>query len=140
MRKPQDWAVALIPIFLDDLSDGTVKGYTSWQQTIVIGKDSADEDVRNRFYKALSEITWLPPSIRTSALKQLGSSLSKKQRASKRGETLALRHLINEAKARMRKQGKRKKGRRIHDDAVAEVAEQQGMSESALRKQLQRYK
>jgi hypothetical protein len=47
--------------------------------------------------------------------------------------------MINEAKARMRKQGERKKGG-IHDAAVAEIAEGTGFTVEALRKQLQRHK
>jgi hypothetical protein len=103
-----------------------------------MGKDT-NEDERKRFYKALLEIDWLPANLRSAILRELGSSLRKQNRGFKQGETLALRHMINEAKARMRKQGERKKGG-IHDAAVAEIAEGTGFTVEALRKQLQRHK
>src|SRR5262249_51511712 len=67
---------------------------------------------------------------------ELGGSVREYKRQLKHSETQFLRMLVNEAKARMRKNGERPKGG-IDDAALDEVAEQEGLpSGAALKKQL----
>jgi hypothetical protein len=106
---------------------------------LLIGKGADEAEQKRRFYEALLHIPWLPSRFRSAILKELGSSLRKQQRDFKRVETLALRFMINEAKARMQKQGRRERGG-IHDAAVREIAQMVGMTPEALTKQLQRHK
>ena len=136
--EPPDWLVALVPLFFHESNDGSLTARVSWRQTIFMDKHT-NEDDRKRFYKALLKIDWLPSSIRGGIQKELGSSLRKQKHDFKHGETVALRHMIKETKARLRKQGERKRGG-IYDAAVAEVAERTGVTVEALKKQLQRYK
>jgi hypothetical protein len=123
------WTVALVPLLAR-------KSF----QIIFMARINPNKDERKLFYTALLQIDWLPDTLRSAILRELGSSLRQHKREFKRSEIVELRHLVDAAKARMRKNGERPKGG-IDDAALDEVAEQQGLSSgAALKKQLQRYK
>jgi hypothetical protein len=133
MRKPQAWMIALQGLSFDDAA-GTCRVV----KTIGIACRSSDDEERQLLYKTLLELKWLPSRIRSAILKELSSSLRTVQRDYAGGRAEALRCMIDEAKARMRKQRMRKKGG-IHDAAVAEIAEHCGITPETLKKQLQRH-
>jgi hypothetical protein len=104
---------------------------------LLIGKD--EDEQKRGLYEALLHIGWLPSRFRGAILRELGSSLRQQQQGYAKGYALIRRHLIKEAKARLRKQGERRRGG-IHDAAVDEVAKRFGVKPGTLKKQLQRQK
>jgi hypothetical protein len=118
--KPPDWLAAAVV-----------------RLRLLIGKD--EDEQKRGLYEALLRIDWLPSRFRSAILRELGSSLQKEKRGFKQVEAVVLRFMIKEAKARMRKNGERKKGG-IHDAAVAEIAERFGITVENLKKRLQRHK
>jgi hypothetical protein len=131
MTSTKLWTVALVPLLA-----GKSKSF----QIIVMDRIKPNERERKHFFTALLQIDWLPDTLRGAVLKELGSSLRKHRHEFKRSETMRLRALVKEVKARMRKNGERPKGG-IDDAALDEVAEREGLpSGVALEKQLQRYK
>lgn len=94
---------------------------------------------QKRFYEALLELPWLAPSIRRLVLKQLGRSQRAENVEYERGRTLAMRAMINERKAAMKKKGERPRGG-IHEAAIAAIANEQGLSVAALKWRLRSLK
>ena len=66
-----------------------------------------------------------------------GLSLQKQKRQVENARTQTLKFLVDECKARMRRNGERPRGG-IHDAAVAEVAARQGMKAEALKQRITR--
>ena len=94
---------------------------------------------QKRFYQALLELQWLAPSIRRLILKELGRSQRAENVEYERGRTLAMRAMINERKAVMKKKGERPRGG-IHEAAIAAIANEQGLSVTALKWRLRNLK
>jgi hypothetical protein len=86
--------------------------------------------LRRAFYQGLLDIEWLPSKIRGAVMSELGLPLQE-------ARTLALNVLVDECKARMRKNGEQPRGG-IHDSAVAEIAARQGMTAEALTQRITR--
>ncbi len=125
------WVVSLVP-------SHEITSDIYWRRTVFMPwADSEDE--RKRFYKGLLEIPWLPPTIRRPVMAELGLSLRKQKRGYEEGRTAALRCLIKERKECLQKQGERPRGG-IHEQAIADIAREQGMTVDALKKRLQRQK
>jgi hypothetical protein len=91
------------------------------------------------FYEALLELPWLAPSIRRLILKELGRSQRAENVEYERARTLVMRAMINERKAVMKKKGERPRGG-IHEAALAEIANEQGLSVAALKWRLRNLK
>lgn len=113
----------------------------SWKHAIVVdeGGTSSHEAFYETFYEALLAIPWLPPKVRGVVMGELGRSLRKEKRDIEYARTVTLRVLINERKKRLREKGQVPRGG-VHEKAVEEIAAAQGMTVSALKKRLQRYK
>jgi hypothetical protein len=92
-----------------------------------------------RFHRELLHMPWLSPRICRAIKADICGSVREYDRQIKRNEAVALRLLVDAAKARMRKNGERPRGG-IEAAALDEVAEQQDLpSGDALRKRLQRH-
>jgi hypothetical protein len=113
----------------------------SWEHTIVMdgGGTSPHETFYETFYEALLAIPWLPPKVRGVIMGELGRSLRKEKRDIEYARTATLSVLINERKKRLREKGQHPRGG-VHEKAVEEIAQRQGMTVAALKKRLQRYK
>jgi hypothetical protein len=109
------------------------------QHALVVKKA---KQILRLYREMLRDISWrsFSPRVRDALKADFSGSVREYDRLIKHAETSMLRILVDEAKARMRKNGERPKGG-IDDAALDEVAEQQGLpSGDALKKQLQRYK
>ena len=131
-NKHTRWAAALVPY------DEITCQVTNWRHTVFMDANTSKGE-RKRFYESLLEIKWLSPKVRYAVMGELGLSLRKQKRDYQEGRTAALRHMVNEAKARMRNNGERPP-EGIHNAAVLEVAGRQGMTVPGLKKLFQRYK
>ena len=96
-----------------------------------------DESVRRSFYKALLKIEWLPSKIRSEVMSELGLLLQKRKSDIEKARTLTLKVLVDECKARMRKNREQPRGG-IHEAAVAEIAARQNMKAEALKQRITR--
>jgi hypothetical protein len=112
---------------------------TTFKLRRVVMVSGASEDERKAFYEALLKESWLSPEVRYAVLKALGRSLRRQKVDFNYGAAVALRHLIAEEKARMKKAGQRPRGG-VHEAAVDRVARRQGVSTDALKKHLQRHR
>jgi hypothetical protein len=110
-----------------------------WEGAVVIASREETEANRKLFYETVSKIDWLPDPLRRAILRALGTSPREQEREVMERKTAGLRYLINQTKARMRKNGERPWGG-INDAAFDEVAKQVGRKSDALRQQLKRYK
>jgi hypothetical protein len=124
------WAAALVPY--DEITCDVLR-------PTVFMDDDVGEDEQKRFYKSLLKIRWLAPNVRYAVMMELGLSLREQRRQYEKGRTAALHYSVKEAKERMRKNGERPRGG-IHEAAVAEIAQRQGMTAAALKKHFQRHK
>ena len=87
----------------------------------------------------LDDISWLPPKVRNAIKRELGRSPLEEDAGITMALTLTHRALINERKARMRRNGDRPHGG-IHEAAIEEIAREQGLSVAALKWRLRQYK
>ena len=108
------------------------------RRTDSLGQDDS-KSKQKCFYYSLLEISWLSPKIRRAVMAELGLSSREQNRRIEQARTATLRVLINERKTQMRANGERPRGG-IHDAAVTEIAGEQSMTITALRKRLERYK
>jgi hypothetical protein len=118
-----------------DGSDPSSARSTGYRRTF-IDQDCVNED-RERFYNALLKINWLAPKIRYAILKELGLSQQEQNRQIEEAVTTTLRHMIAETQERLRRNGQRPRGG-VRAQAIAEIAESQGMSVEALERRLER--
>jgi hypothetical protein len=136
-----------LKVFFDDnLTGGDIELFLAYNKLV----ESADRVIEAYakspkpaqlwFHQVLLQLPWLSPQMRRAIKVELSGGVREYERQLKHSETQVLRWLVNEAKARMRKNGERPKGG-IHDAAIDEVSDQVGKrSGDALRKQLQRHK
>ena len=76
---------------------------------------------RSRRAPLLDDISWLPPKVRNAIKRELGRSPLEEDAGITMALTLTHRALINERKARMRRNGDRPHGG-IHEAAIEEIA------------------
>jgi hypothetical protein len=140
-EKPDGWALMLVPFsFIDGCDDITgeprMTVETHMRQAVVMKYKKTTAEQR-QFYQSLLEIGWLPSALRRVVMEELGLSPRHQNRRIEEAETITLRHLINERKRAMRAEGQRPRGG-VHEAAVAEIADQQGMKVPALKQRLRR--
>ena len=99
--------------------------------------DDANETQRKDFYEALLKIDWLAPKVRYAVMRELGRSQRAANVARERGKTLAIRARINERKNLMKKKNERPRGG-VHEAALAEEAEELGITVAALEGRLRK--
>lgn len=147
MTAKLDWRVAIIgydPIrwleYLDRYarqpSEQTRLMHDGRRETH-FAQDIDDTSLRRSFYQALLQIEWLPSTIQNAVMSELGLSAQKRKSDVEKARTITLKFLVNEAKARMRRNGERPSGG-IHAAAVAEVAASQHMTPEALKQRITR--
>jgi hypothetical protein len=144
MKAEQGWeyVAGLIPIRFDTVPWGT--GHRGTDIAVAVGRSilvnpNASTDELKRVYEALLEIHSLAPKIRGAIMQELGRSLRTENIRIEEGRTIALRHMIGEVEARMRSSGERPRGG-IRAAAIAEVAEQAGLTVEALIQRIKRLK
>ena len=94
-------------------------------------------ELRRSFYQVLLKIEWLPSKIRSEVMSELGLSLQKQKSDVEEARTITLKFLVDECKARMRKNREQPRGG-IHEAAVAEIAARQNMKAEALKQRITR--
>jgi hypothetical protein len=101
----------------------------------------SSDDVHRDLYKRLLDISYPPlaPEVRKALMKVLGQSPRQQKAALAEPIAVTLQFLIEEEKARMKKDGERPRGGR-HEAALEEVARTQGITVGALKKRLQRHR
>jgi hypothetical protein len=109
---------------------------THWRQAVEIGNESTAAE-RRQFYEVLLKNDWLPPALRSAAMKELGLSLREEKRKIDEILTNGLRYMIETREQAMNAQGLRPRGG-VPDAAVAEIAKQFGIKVDTLKKRLQR--
>jgi hypothetical protein len=145
MTDGLDWRVAIIgydPIVWINYLDAYIRGepepsMDNGQRKTHFAQFIDDESLRRSFYQALLEIEWLPSTIQSAVMSELGLSLRKRKSDVEKARTITLKILVNDCKARMRRNRERPRGG-IHDAAVAEVAASQNMTPDALKKRITR--
>jgi|SRR5208282_957115 len=97
------------------------------------------DDIHRDLYKRLLDISYPPlaPEVRSALMKALGQSPRRQKAALTGPVAVTLQFMIDEEKARMKKDGERPRGGR-HEAALAKVARTQGITVGALKKRLQR--
>jgi hypothetical protein len=129
----RDWVAAVAALdWADDHRDVKV----NVRESIFLGKDSSREE-QERLYKSLLELPWLAPSIRYAVMRELGLSKRDRDREVERGRCLTIYLQIEERKAYLKRNGTRLHGG-IHATAIADIAEQLGVSAKGLEKRLER--
>jgi hypothetical protein len=101
--------------------------------------DTADEAEQRRVYEALLELRWITPEIRRAVLHALGRSPQAQNASRGRGQTWALRHLVDEVEGRMRANGPEPYGG-YRTCALQEVAQKIGMNPQTLQQRFNRLK
>jgi hypothetical protein len=106
-----------------------------------MAKNLSSDDVHRDLYKRLLGISYPPlaPEVRKALMKVLGQSPRRQKAALAEPMAVTLQFLIDEEKARMKKDGERPRGGR-HEAALEEVARTQGITVGALKKRLQRHR
>jgi hypothetical protein len=145
MTDRLDWRVAIIgydPIVLATYLDAYARGepeppMDNGQRQTHFAQYLDNESLRHSFYRALLAIEWLPSTIQSAVMSELGLSLRKRKSEVEKGRTITLKVLVNDCKARMRRNSERPRGG-IHDAAVAEIAASQNMTPEALKKRITR--
>lgn len=98
----------------------------------------ADEAEQRTVLEALLLMPWLPPAIRVAVHQELGRPLQAEKVKNTQAMTVLLEVMIAEREAEIRKTGKRAPGSvSILEEAIADVAEAQGMEVGTLKKRLQ---
>jgi hypothetical protein len=138
-RSPWEYYAALLPICFEDRRVGSDVETTPVSGRPILAEDAANQAERRRFLEALLNISWLPPKVRNAIKRELGRSPLEEDAGITMALTLTHRALINERKARMRRNGDRPHGG-IHEAAIEEIAREQGMSVAALKWRLRQYK
>jgi hypothetical protein len=105
-----------------------------WDRAVIITGAN-----RKLFYETVSKMDWLPATLRRAIDRELGISPRERKKELTEWQTAGLRHLINQTKARMYRNGERPRGG-IHDAAFHEVAKQVGRKSGALKQQFKRFK
>jgi hypothetical protein len=98
-----------------------------------------DEAEWKRFLEALLKLPRLGPKVRNAVIRELGRSPQKESAGVTQAVTQVQRMMVNERKAVMRKNGERPRGG-IHEAAIAEIANEQGLSVAALKWRLRNLK
>ena len=103
--------------------------------------DLADKDERRTFYEALLELKRLSPKVRLAVMKELGRSQRAQTVKNAEAVTVMLEVMIAKREAQIRKNGKRPQGSvSAHEEAVADVADAQGVDAETLKKRLVRHR
>jgi len=139
-EKPYGWALMLVPFsFIDGCDDITgeprITVETHMRQAVVMKNTNTTAEQR-QLYELLLEMEWLPPALRRVIMAQLKLSLRDQNRLIEEARTATLRFLIEERKQAMRAEGQRRGG--VHEAAVEEIADQQGMTVAALKQRMRR--
>jgi hypothetical protein len=141
VEKPTGWALRLIPFSVssngydDTTGEPRVRSEIHRRQVVDIGNWSTAAEQR-QLYELLLEMEWLPPALRRVIMAQLKLSLRDQNRLIEEARTATLRFLIEERKQAMRAEGQRRGG--VHEAAVEEIADQQGMTVAALKQRMRR--
>jgi hypothetical protein len=145
-KLPWEWCVAILPFRfqfrIDTKNVGTRTAYHRSGFVIKAGQpvpmtDDANEIQRKDFYEALLKIGWLAPKVRNAVMRELGRSQRVENMRRERGRTLAIRARINERKNLMKKNNERPRGG-VYEAALAEEAEELGMTVAALKGRLRK--
>jgi hypothetical protein len=110
-----------------------------WEDAVFIASREETEPNRKLLYQTLLNIGSLPATLRGAILRELGSSTREYNHELMEHQTAGYRYLIQQTKARMRKNGEHPRGG-INDAAIDEVAKRVGTSSDALKQQFKRYK
>jgi hypothetical protein len=143
---PGEWCViAVIRLRPDDLrrideDSYQVLSFLRWADAVFIAPRKETAKKRKLLYETLLKIDWLPTTLRSAILREMGTSLRERKREFMERQTAELRYLINQTKARMRKNGERPARGSLDDAAIDKVAKQVARSSDALKQQLKRYK
>jgi hypothetical protein len=89
--------------------------------------------------EALLTLPWLPPSVQSAVIRELGFKPHERQRQMKRAKALALSWEIKECSQQMREAGERPRGG-IYDEAVRRVAEKHEMTDGNLKQFIRRHR
>lgn len=81
------------------------------------------------FYEELLGLSWLAPEVRRAIFKVLGRDYGTYKAEFNYGSVVALRHLIAEEKASLKKAGERPRGG-LSNAAKAKIADRVGMTEA----------
>jgi hypothetical protein len=128
--------IAVVPLSRDSAS---MAPSPHWDGAVIIKSRKETGASRRLFYETVSKMDWLPATLRRAIDRELGISPRERKKEAMERQTAGLRYLINQTKARMRKNGERPRGG-IHDAAVDEIAKEAGRKSPAVKQQLKRYK
>jgi hypothetical protein len=104
---------------------------------VPITRGDADEIERKRVYEALLELPGLAREIRFAVLRVLSRSQRDENQQYELGRTLAWRHMVDEAVARMRANGERPT-EGLRTAAITEVAMSAGIEPKTLQQRFDR--
>jgi hypothetical protein len=138
-RSPWEYYAALLPICFEDRRVGSDVETTPVLGRPILAEDATTPAEQRRVLEAILKISWFPPKVRNAIKRELGRSPLEEDASITKALTLTHRALINERKARMRKNGDRPHGG-IHEAAIEEIAREQGLSVAALKWRLRQYK
>jgi hypothetical protein len=96
-----------------------------------------NETELRELYEALLKVRGLAPKVHNAIMRELGLSQRVENMRYEHGRTLAIRARINERKIRMRKNNERPRGG-VHEAALAEEAEELGITVAALKGRLRK--
>jgi hypothetical protein len=130
-EKPRCWVLALVPLFGDDVGG---EWLPRWEEAKLIRCNATAAERKDFYYWALA-LKWLPSKAGSAFAHELGTSLRKR----KSHELMMLQYRVDLAKKYMRKEGERPRGG-IHEAAYQEIAEEEGTTAEALKKQLKRFR
>jgi len=96
-----------------------------------------NETELSHLYEALLKVRGLAPKVYNAVMRELGRSPRVEKMRYEHGRTRLIRARINERKIRMRKNNERPRGG-VHEAALAEEAEELGMTVAALKGRLRK--
>ena len=143
--SPWELTLAMVPYRIGTKSvpagtgfdGGDVAAKMEFGKPMLITHDDADEIERKRVYEALLKLPWLAREIRFAVLKALGRSQRDENQKYELGRTLAWRHMVDEAVARMRANGERPT-EGFRTAAITEVAMSAGIEPKTLQQRFDR--
>jgi hypothetical protein len=139
--SPWQECVALLPYRIGTKTVAAGAGYAGGDTAakVELGRPvpiGGGANERRRLYEALLEVPGLEPEIRRVVLTALGRGAHAENSDFERGRTLAWRHMVDEAAARICAAGQEKGSRTA---AIMEIAESAGLEYEALKRRLERF-
>jgi hypothetical protein len=143
--SPWEFTLALVPYRIGTkpvaagtgFEGGDVSAKAELGKPMLITHGDADEIERGRVYEALFEFPWFAREIRFAVLRVLGRSQRDENQEYELGRTLAWRHIVDEAVARMRANGERPT-EGLRTAAITEVAMSAGIEPKTLQQRFDR--